>query len=134
MYLNLVWYLLIIEGWWINDNKMRLGDCMADSVKLLSSEQTQAFDTEYVDDSMFDLVIEALDKYQISQAPFTLMDVGGGNGKYVDKVLNHFARASAILVEPEPSLAQKNRPDERKQVLLDLSEFGITKPITGGSV
>ncbi|EGU31060.1 putative methyltransferase [Vibrio ichthyoenteri ATCC 700023] len=90
---------------------------MADSVKLLSSEQTQAFDTEYVDDSMFDLVIEALDKYQISQAPFKLMDVGGGNGKYVDKVLNHFARASAILVEPEPSLAQKNRPDERKQVL-----------------
>ncbi|HAS63083.1 MAG TPA: methyltransferase [Vibrio sp.] len=90
---------------------------MTDSVKLLSTAQTQAFDTEYVDDAMFDFVVEALDKYQVSQAPFKLMDVGGGNGKYVDKVLHRFANASAILVEPEHSLAEKNRPDLRKQVL-----------------
>lgn len=90
---------------------------MTESVKLLSTEQTQAFDTEYVDDTMFDLVVSALDKYQVSQAPFQLMDVGGGNGKYVDKILRRFTDASVILVEPEQSLAKKNIADARKQVL-----------------
>ena len=60
---------------------------MTDTVKRLSTEQTYAFDTEYVDENMFELVAEKLTQYQITQAPFHLMDVGGGNGKYVDRIL-----------------------------------------------
>lgn len=90
---------------------------MVGSVKLLSTEQTQAFDIEYVDDSMFNLVIEALDKYQVSHTPFSLLDVGGGNGKYADKVLRNFAQASVVIVEPDSFLAEKNHPHERKQVI-----------------
>ncbi len=90
---------------------------MTDSVKLLSSQQTQAFDTEYVDDMMFELVKQALAKFQISQSPFRLLDVGGGNGKYADKLLYHYPNASAVVVEPEKTLAEKNLPNRRKQVI-----------------
>lgn len=61
---------------------------MTATIKLLSTEQTKAFDTEYVDAKMFTLVQQALESYSIINKPFTLMDVGGGNGKYADKFLS----------------------------------------------
>ncbi|KII76484.1 class I SAM-dependent methyltransferase [Vibrio renipiscarius] len=90
---------------------------MNDTVKLLSTEQTQAFDTEYVDDEMFELVAKQLQHYHITQQDFQLMDVGGGNGKYVDRILSRFPQASVTLVEPEPSLVAKNTPNTRKHII-----------------
>lgn len=48
-----------------------------------------------------------------TQQPFHLLDVGGGNGMYADKILNHYPNAQVTLIEPEASLIAK--PYQPKQ-------------------
>ena len=86
---------------------------MISNIRLLSEQQTQAFDVEYIDDGMFNLVKGALDKY-ISTDDFSFIDVGGGNGLYADRILFSFPSSNVIIVEPDEGLLGKNRRHSRK--------------------
>ncbi|WP_023603269.1 methyltransferase [Aliivibrio logei] len=90
---------------------------MTATIKLLSTEQTKAFDTEYVDAKMFTLVQQALESYSIINKPFTLMDVGGGNGKYADKFLSCYPNAHVTVLDSEYSLLEKNTSNQRKNLI-----------------
>jgi spermidine synthase len=71
---------------------------MENSVRKLHSEQTTSFDTEYIDQRMFEILIKQLDMLYPTRQPFHLLDIGGGNGVYADKVLSHYTNSRVTLV------------------------------------
>ena len=89
---------------------------MITNVRLLSEQQTQAFDVEYIDDGMFNLVKCALDKF-VPTNDFSFVDVGGGNGLYADRILSNFPSSKVTIVEPDECLLRKNRRNDRKQLM-----------------
>ncbi|GMM90911.1 class I SAM-dependent methyltransferase [Vibrio fortis] len=90
---------------------------MTGVVRKLTPEQTVSFDIEYIDDAMFATLVKHLNMLYPTHYPFHLLDVGGGNGMYADKILSHYPNASVTLVEPEQSLIEKNQPHPRKQLV-----------------
>ncbi|MFA0628459.1 hypothetical protein AB4589_11605 [Vibrio sp. 10N.222.49.A3] len=63
---------------------------MENSVRKLHSEQTTSFDTEYIDQKMFEILVKQLDMLYPTRQSFHLLDIGGGNGVYADKILSHY--------------------------------------------
>ncbi|WP_047042204.1 class I SAM-dependent methyltransferase [Vibrio mexicanus] len=87
------------------------------SVRKLRTDQTTSFDTEYIDQNMFDNLTKHIDMLFPTNLPFHLLDVGGGNGLYADKILNRYATAEVTLLEPERSLISKNVLHPRKHLI-----------------
>ena len=87
------------------------------NVKLLQTEQTYEFDTEYVDAKLFKLIQQAINNQHFSSREFEMLDVGGGNGKYVDRFLFNFPNANCTIVEPEQYLLDKNIRNRRKTLV-----------------
>ncbi|ASP39119.1 methyltransferase [Bacterioplanes sanyensis] len=98
---------------------------MTTDIRLLESEQTIEFDTEYVDSSMFSLIRTTIQRFAMSDQALCLLDVGGGNGKYADRFLASYSDAHCTVLEPETYLAGKNRIDARKTVISDTFQ-GLT--------
>lgn len=90
---------------------------MKNTVKLLDSSQTESFDTEYVDDYLFYIVVKAVDQYIKNIDKGEVIDVGGGNGMFIDRVLDYYPNLSATLVEPEPTLLYKNSSRDNKKLI-----------------
>lgn len=90
---------------------------MTEVIRKLAPEQTVSFDIEYVDDAMFASLVKQLNMLYPTHHPFHLLDIGGGNGMYADKILSHYPNASVTLVEPEQSLIEKNNPHPRKHLV-----------------
>ncbi|HDM8169040.1 TPA: class I SAM-dependent methyltransferase [Vibrio harveyi] len=93
---------------------------MQEKVRQLDAQQTTSFDTEYIDKGMFEVLTKQLNMLYPTQQPFHLLDVGGGNGMYADKILNHYPNAQVTLIEPEASLIAKNRPNPNKHLVCHL--------------
>ena len=89
---------------------------MKADVRRLSTEQTEAFDVEYIDKALFLVLTTHIDKQFDTSQPFHLLDVGGGNGMYADKVLEHYPSADVTVVEPEQALLDKNRAHPNKHL------------------
>lgn len=90
---------------------------MTSEVRKLDSEQTVSFDTEYIDSAMFAVLVRQLDLLYPTHQPFHMLDIGGGNGMYADKILSHYPNASVTLVEPESTLIDKNLDHPRKDLI-----------------
>ncbi|NTS76410.1 class I SAM-dependent methyltransferase [Catenovulum sp. SM1970] len=86
---------------------------MTATLKLLDSEQIQAFDVEYIDENFFKVVKATFNQIHHG-LPFELLDIGGGNGIYADKVLANYPKAQVTLVEPDDYLLSRNRQSYRK--------------------
>jgi len=86
------------------------------ATRVLSEAQTEAFDFEIVDDELWSVLKPALAR-QLGGPSTRILDVGGGNGLFVDRVLEAFSSTEATLVEPAPNLAKANKPSPRKTVL-----------------
>ncbi len=93
---------------------------MQDKVRQLDAQQTTSFDTECIDKGMFEVLTKQLNMLYPTQQPFHLLDVGGGNGMYADKILNHYPNAQVTLIKPEASLIAKNRPNPNKHLVCHL--------------
>jgi phospholipid N-methyltransferase len=94
--------------------KYKKENIMENSVRQLHTEQTKSFDTEYIDSQMFERLTEKLDLMYPTNQSFNLLDVGGGNGLYADKILSQYPDSRVTLIEPEQSLIEKNRPHYNK--------------------
>ncbi|OUS26156.1 hypothetical protein A9Q99_19455 [Gammaproteobacteria bacterium 45_16_T64] len=86
---------------------------MAIAMRVLPQEQTVEFDTENVDLTLFTRISDLINLYVDKQA-FDYLDVGGGNGKFADKILENHPLSHVTLVEPEYSLLSKNTVCPRK--------------------
>jgi ubiquinone/menaquinone biosynthesis C-methylase UbiE len=49
--------------------------------------------------------------------PSRILDIGGGNGKFMDRLLSEFPQAHGYLVDISQNLLDKNRPDPRKHLI-----------------
>ncbi|WED29576.1 class I SAM-dependent methyltransferase [Vibrio sp. DW001] len=87
------------------------------SVRKLQSDQTSSFDTEYIDQNMFARLSQQIDMLYPTDKSFHLLDVGGGNGLYADKILTQYPKAQVTLLEPENSLLIKNIENPRKKLI-----------------
>ena len=90
-------------------------ECTATSLTL-QDDQLEQFDFEFANDQMredfFDLVSR-----QFGGRAFTHLDVGGGNGRFADRLLERFPRCRSTVVDVAQVLLARNRPHPRKEVL-----------------
>jgi len=85
------------------------------ATKSLSELQTAQFDLEYVTDELWQSLRPALAPYLGQSSRF--LDIGGGNGMFVDRVTNAFAQSTGVNVEPAANLVASNRLHSRKSLV-----------------
>lgn len=84
----------------------------------LEDSQLEAFDQEFISGSMWDRVVELI-KSDFGDSGFTLLDIGGGNGIFVDALLDRFPNANATLLDNSNLLLSKNKPHPRKLLICE---------------
>jgi methylase of polypeptide subunit release factors len=83
---------------------------------LLNEKQNAAFDMEF--HSREELATKFLLLEELSEdRPFNVLDLGGGNGIFVDQLLARFPKSSATIVDISSLLLAKNKPSERKRLI-----------------
>jgi len=92
-----------------------------DKIKKLDDSQAQAFDTEYVDGRRW-LVVKELIERDFPSGEFTFLDVGGGNGKFADRLLAQFPQARGTVLDNSEALLARNIKRDRKTIVCDSVE------------
>lgn len=60
----------------------------------------------------------------VEQPVYSILDCGGGNGQYLDMLLDLFPQATGVLLDSAPFMLERNKPHERKRLLLgDLEDM-----------
>jgi len=90
-------------------------------MKKLADSQVEAFDTEYVDDARWLIVKMSIDR-DFPVGEFTFLDVGGGTGRFADRLLAEYPGSKGTVLDNSEVLLSRNLPSERKAVLLDSVE------------
>lgn len=85
-------------------------------VKKLANEQTEAFDVEYVSGEKWEMIRDHLTR-AFPNGKFTFLDIGGGNGVFVDRILAHFPLARGTVLDHSELLLSKNKPHQRKRIV-----------------
>jgi len=90
-------------------------------LKQLDETQLESFNTEYVNGVFWDAIVNLLDKY-FSTSKFTFLDIGGGNGVFTDRILEHYPLSEAILLDNASNLIEINTQHPRKTIIMDSVE------------
>ena len=85
----------------------------------LSEEQNASFDAEYHSKLEVGDKLSALHEYfkVEEKAGLRILDVGGGNGQFLDTVLDYFQSAVGTLIDISPMLINANLPHPRKCII-----------------
>lgn len=92
-----------------------------EEIRKLEDHQAAAFDTDYVVGNRWDVVKRLVEK-DFPGGRFRFLDVGGGTGRFADRLLSSFPHASGVVLDNSEMLLSKNTPNERKQLLCDSVE------------
>jgi ubiquinone/menaquinone biosynthesis C-methylase UbiE len=87
-----------------------------DKFLLLSEDRTAAFDTEFQWPEELETKFLLLEELSEDKS-FTVLDLGGGNGLFADRLLARFPKSSATIVDASASLLAKNMPSDRKELI-----------------
>jgi SAM-dependent methyltransferase len=90
-------------------------------IRKLSDAQVEAFDMEYVEGGRW-VTIRELIQRDFPDGDFTLLDVGGGNGRFADRILAEFPNSIATVLDNSESLLSRNTSNPRKTVICDSVE------------
>jgi len=81
----------------------------------LSEAQNSSFDREYhASAEMFWKLEHLANRYD---GAFSILDVGGGNGVFLDTILSAFPKANGTLLDISAELLSRNRPLPRKRLV-----------------
>jgi SAM-dependent methyltransferase len=86
---------------------------IGEAIKKLDDEQVEAFDTEYVSDSRWEVVKSLLER-DFPDGEFSFLDIGGGNGKFADRLLAQYPKSKGTVLDNSEVLLGRNQPDDRK--------------------
>lgn len=86
-------------------------------VKTLDDDQLQAFDTEYVTDALW-AAFSARVAEDFPEGDFRFIDLGGGTGRFADRVLEAFPKSTGIVLDNGKLLLDRNAPHPRKELVL----------------
>ena len=84
--------------------------------KKLSDAQLNEFDIEYVTGNRWEIVKKCIDD-DFPDGTFSFLDIGGGNGVFADRVLEHYPAATATVLDDSKVLLSKNKSHERKKII-----------------
>jgi len=87
-------------------------------LKQLNDSQLQSFDTEYVNDRRWEIIKNKIDK-DFPQGAFSCLDIGGGNGKLADRLLNSYPYCRVTVLDNSELLLSKNQPNKRKTIICE---------------
>jgi ubiquinone/menaquinone biosynthesis C-methylase UbiE len=92
---------------------------MTTQMELLYLDETQnaTFDNEYHLPEEMECKLRRLELLYNEKA-FTILDVGGGNGKFLDGLLSRFPPAKGTLIDISRQLLRLNRQHPRKALLI----------------
>lgn len=90
---------------------------MQAEVRQLSNPQLAAFDHDYVTDQGFAAIQEHLES-EFGDRPFDVLDVGGGAGFFVDRLLKRYPNMSATVLDNSALLLDQNVAHPRKRTLM----------------
>jgi methyltransferase family protein len=85
--------------------------------KTLSDEQLEAFDVEQVDDINWRKVRVCIDR-DFPNGTFSMLDIGGGNGMFADRVLNDYPNCRVTLLDTSALLLSRNIANPRKRTIV----------------
>jgi len=94
---------------------------MVNEIRHLSEDQLETFNTEYVNGKFWDAVVDLIDRH-FTTGKFTFLDIGGGNGVFTDRVLNHYPQSQAFLLDNASNLIEINTQHPRKTIIPDSVE------------
>lgn len=94
---------------------------MNNIIKKLEDFQLESFDTELVVGDRWDTVTERLDE-DFPSAEFSFLDIGGGNGRFADRLLEKYTKATGTVLDNSDLLLSRNEPNERKTTIHDSVE------------
>ncbi len=90
-------------------------------MKQLDDSQLETFDQEYMYEKRWQLVKRAIES-DFPSGDFSFLDVGGGNGMFVDRLLEAYPLARGAVLDNSELLLGKNKPHPRKQLVCDSAE------------
>ena len=86
-------------------------------LKYLSEAQNASFDAEYHSPQEMQAKLKLLAERFPGGGPRTILDLGGGNGKFLDALLDAFPNARGVLVDISQHLLDSNKPHPRKELI-----------------
>lgn len=100
-------------------------------VSVLQDTQVASFDEDYVCEAEWQILQAGLREH-LGDRWFRFLDVGGGNGKFGDRLLAAYPRATGVILDNAKQLLGRNTPNPRKSLVegsaLDLKRhFGAER-------
>ncbi len=89
--------------------------CEPVGARLLQDESLEAFDKEFRDWPQYQ---QLLAENFSSVSPRSILDVGGGNGAFLDRVLTFYPEASGVVLDNSTLMLEKNTVGPRKSVVI----------------
>jgi SAM-dependent methyltransferase len=79
-------------------------------IRVLDKSQVESFDTEYVNEEMWSTLQMILNEREtIIGSSFSFLDIGGGNGKFTDRILSVFSESHGCLADnPRKTVIEVN--------------------------
>jgi SAM-dependent methyltransferase len=93
----------------------------AESVRKLGDSQTTAFDTDYAEGGRWDAVKACIDQ-DFPSGEFSFLDVGGGNGRFADRLLAQYPSATGTVLDSSEALLSRNAGNARKVLMCESVE------------
>jgi hypothetical protein len=90
-------------------------------MKQLNDSQLENFDIDDVVDKRWEMIKTQIDR-EFPQGDFTFLDIGGGNGKFSDRLLMHYPKSQGTVLDNSEFLLTKNQTHSRKTLICDSVE------------
>ena len=84
-------------------------------LQYLQQHQIAKYDTEQVNDQRWEIVKTQIDR-DFPDGTFSFLDVGGGNGRFADRVLSAYPESRGIVIDNARALIDGNTPHPRKEL------------------
>ena len=94
------------------------------NIAVLTNDQVAAFDFEQISDERW-LPLATLIDRDFADGKFTVLDVGGGNGAFADRVLSAYPDSLGVVLDNSDLLLRRNKPNSRKTLIHEsVAELG----------
>ena len=95
-------------------------------MKKLSDTQIEAFDTEYVDEDRWTLIKGRIDA-DFPDGDFSFLDLGGGSGRFADRLLSNYPRAVGSVLDNSEVLLGRNQQNAFQRMRAGAGEWEFTR-------
>lgn len=91
------------------------------ALRKLDDAQTSAFDTDYVEGGRWSSVKACVER-DFPAGDFRFLDVGGGNGRFADRLLREYPGSTGTVLDNSEVLLARNTASARKSLVCDSVE------------